>query len=153
MEHCEALLLCLEVKWSKSCITAILGSSFPFSRNSSEVCVGIPFHDRSSPFFFWLEIVVSPCSLLNGGFPSSHLPCALKHGQSQALAEVKGGRVQGIRGSVLRMLVQVFTGGCHKKHSLADGSSLPHLREATWIFPVGTAAWDQLTLEACRAIG
>lgn len=85
---CEALLLCLEVKWGKPCITAILGISFPFSRNSSEVCVGIPFHDRSSPFFFWLEVVGSLCSLLNGGFPSSHLPCALKHGQSQAFLDL-----------------------------------------------------------------
>ena len=134
MEHCEALLMYLEVKWSKPSITEILGGSFPLSRNSSEVCVGIPLTTEVILFFsggLGLEIVVSPYSLLNSEFSSSYLPYALKHSKAKLFQtcpgiEVRGGRVQGTRGSGVRVLVPVITGGYWKKSSLADGSSFPH---------------------------
>lgn len=39
-----------------------------------------------------LEIVVSPCSLLNAEFSSSYLPYALKHRQSQAFSDLSRSR-------------------------------------------------------------
>lgn len=103
-----------------------------------------------------LEIVVLPCSLLNGLFSSFYLPCALKHRQSQAFSdlakvELWAGRVWGAPDSGLRLLVLVVAGGYWKKHSSVDGHCLPHLWEAAWMFAVGATVKDWPQLKACRA--
>jgi len=63
--------------------------------------------------------------------------------------EVRGGT----GGCGLRVLIPVLTGGYRRKHSVADGSSVPYRQEATWIFLAGTAACDWLQPEACREMG
>lgn len=79
----------LKIKGSKPSITAILGSSFPLSRNSSEVSVGIPPITEIIPISFsWIRSGCFAVLPLERPFSSSYLPGALKPVQSRAFSEL-----------------------------------------------------------------
>lgn len=139
MEPHEVVLMLLEVKCSDCSISSNTGEPFPDFPGG--LCCDFPSPWQNQSFFslggLGLEIVVLPCSLLNGLFSSSYMPCALKHRQSQAFSdlakvELWAGRVWGTSDCELRLLVPLVTEATGKKHSSLDGSSLPHLWEAAF---------------------
>lgn len=90
MEPQEFLLMLLEAKCSDPSISSNTGEPFPDFLGGQ--CCDFSLSMTELILFFsgglGLEIVVLPCSLLNGLFSSFYLPYALKHRQSQAFSDL-----------------------------------------------------------------
>lgn len=133
---------------------AVLGS--PFLALCNAYIVISPLHDRTNIFFSWWIRTGDSCLTMLPlksvvliflpalCFKTQAKPSIFWPGQSWASSWVWGT-------SDSEALVPPLTGDYWKKHSSVDGSSLPHLWKAAWMFPVGSTIKDWLQLKACRA--
>lgn len=157
MVHCETLPMCLNVERSKPNRTAVLGSSYPLSRNSSDVFAGMAPCDRCL-FFFLVERncrtlpqhtapwMASSFLWVHPVYKNTCKPDLLKPVQVLTLqcSKIWGARNSGASLSSGLLLVS----GSHWKNCFpADGSLMPHQQGVAGRFPVSPA---EVQLEACR---